>query len=161
MYRSYPYAWIYYCIHQYLLLFFETKNYEFLLNLILDWNVVISTRFFCYEFKIWKFIYGVFLRFLYYLFIEVIFEGSCFELGKISFWGETYLHLLNNRIFVERSFENLHCTNISKLIEESVQFWWIKNNKSFYPSDMFEFIHHPEYGCHDLKGLIFASGALL
>jgi hypothetical protein len=29
-----------------------------------------------------------------------------------------------------------------------------ENKKSFYPSDMFEFIHHPEYGCHDLKGLI-------
>jgi hypothetical protein len=27
------------------------------------------------------------------------------------------------------------------------------HNKSFYPLDMFEFIHHPEYGCHDLKGL--------
>jgi hypothetical protein len=25
-YRSYPYAWIYYCTHQYLLTFFETKN---------------------------------------------------------------------------------------------------------------------------------------
>jgi hypothetical protein len=25
-YRSYPYAWIYYCIHQYLLIFFETKK---------------------------------------------------------------------------------------------------------------------------------------
>jgi hypothetical protein len=28
-----------------------------------------------------------------------------------------------------------------------------ENNKSFYPSDMFEFIHHPEYGCRSLKGL--------
>jgi hypothetical protein len=28
-----------------------------------------------------------------------------------------------------------------------------ENNKSFYPSEIFEFIHHPEYGCHDLKGL--------
>jgi hypothetical protein len=28
-----------------------------------------------------------------------------------------------------------------------------ENNKSFYPSDMFEFIHHPKYGCRDLKGL--------
>jgi hypothetical protein len=27
------------------------------------------------------------------------------------------------------------------------------NNKSFYPSDMFEFIHHPEYGCRHLKEL--------
>jgi hypothetical protein len=32
-----------------------------------------------------KFIYGVFFRFLYYLFIEVIFEGSCFELEKLVF----------------------------------------------------------------------------
>jgi hypothetical protein len=29
-----------------------------------------------------------------------------------------------------------------------------ENNKSFYPSDMFEFIHHPQYGCRDLKGLM-------
>jgi hypothetical protein len=28
-----------------------------------------------------------------------------------------------------------------------------ENNNAFYPSYMFEFIHHPEYGCHDLKGL--------
>jgi hypothetical protein len=31
------------------------------------------------------FIYGVFKRFLYYLLIEVIFEGSCFELEKSVF----------------------------------------------------------------------------
>jgi hypothetical protein len=30
-----------------------------------------------------------------------------------------------------------------------------ENNKSFYPSDMFEFIHHPEYGCRNLKELKF------
>jgi hypothetical protein len=28
-----------------------------------------------------------------------------------------------------------------------------ENNKSFYPSDMFEFIHHPKYGYRNLKGL--------
>jgi hypothetical protein len=28
----------------------------------------------------------------------------------------TYLYLLNNRIFVERSFKNLYCTNLSKLM---------------------------------------------
>jgi hypothetical protein len=28
-----------------------------------------------------------------------------------------------------------------------------ENNKSFYPLNIFEFIHHPEYGCLDLKGL--------
>jgi hypothetical protein len=28
-----------------------------------------------------------------------------------------------------------------------------ENNKS-YLSNMFENIHHPKYGCHDLKGLI-------
>jgi hypothetical protein len=28
-----------------------------------------------------------------------------------------------------------------------------ENDKSFYPSNMFEIIHHPEYGCCDLKGL--------
>jgi hypothetical protein len=34
----------------------------------------------------------------------------------VSFLGETYLHLLNNRIFVERSFENLHCINLLELM---------------------------------------------
>jgi hypothetical protein len=29
-----------------------------------------------------------------------------------------------------------------------------ENNKSFYPSDMFEFIYHPKYGCCNLKELI-------
>jgi hypothetical protein len=28
-----------------------------------------------------------------------------------------------------------------------------ENNQSFYPLDIFEFIHHPKYRCHDLKGL--------
>jgi hypothetical protein len=56
-------------------------------------------------------------------------------------------------MFVERSFENLHCRNLSKLMEESIQILMNENNKSFYRSDMFEFIHHPKYGCHDLKGL--------
>jgi hypothetical protein len=28
-----------------------------------------------------------------------------------------------------------------------------ENIKLFYPLDMFEFIHHPEYGCCNLKGL--------
>jgi hypothetical protein len=28
-----------------------------------------------------------------------------------------------------------------------------ENNKSFCPSDMFEIIHYPKYGCQDLKGL--------
>jgi hypothetical protein len=32
-----------------------------------------------------------FLRFLYYLFIEVIFEGSCFELEK-SFFEEKHTY---------------------------------------------------------------------
>jgi hypothetical protein len=36
-----------------------------------------------------------------------------------------------------------------------------KYNKSFYPSDMFEFIHHPEYGCCNLKGLIIQRDVLL
>jgi hypothetical protein len=34
-------------------------------------------------------------------------------------------------------------------------------NKSFYPSDMFEFIHHPKYGCCDLKGLSSLKNAKL
>jgi hypothetical protein len=32
-----------------------------------------------------------------------------------------------------------------------------ENNKSFYPLDMFEFVHHLEYRCCDLKGLMFIS----
>ena len=35
-----------------------------------------------------------------------------------------------------------------------------ENNKSFYPSDMFEFIHHPEYGCCNLKGLSHARALI-
>jgi hypothetical protein len=35
-----------------------------------------------------------------------------------------------------------------------------ENNKSFYPSDVFEFIHHSKYGCHDLKGLNIQGRAL-
>jgi hypothetical protein len=38
-------------------------------------------------------------------------------------------------------------------MEESIQFLMNENNKSFYPSNMFEFIHHLEYGCRDLKEL--------
>jgi hypothetical protein len=38
-------------------------------------------------------------------------------------------------------------------MQESTQIFMNESNKSFYPSDMFEFIHHPEYGCRDLKGL--------
>jgi hypothetical protein len=38
-------------------------------------------------------------------------------------------------------------------MQESTQIFMNENNKSFYPSNMFEFIHHPEYGCRDLKGL--------
>jgi hypothetical protein len=29
-----------------------------------------------------------------------------------------------------------------------------ENNKSFYPLNLFEFIHHLQYGCLNLKGLI-------
>jgi hypothetical protein len=36
-----------------------------------------------------------------------------------------------------------------------------ENKKSFYPSDMSEFIHLPEYGCCDLKGLTNALHATL
>jgi hypothetical protein len=44
-------------------------------------------------------------------------------------------------------------STLQKFIETNVRIYtnfdeW--NNKSFYPSNMFEFIHHPEYGCHDL-----------
>jgi hypothetical protein len=60
---------------------------------------------------------------------------------------------LNNRIYVERRFENLNCTNLSKLMLESRKKLMNENNKSFYPLDMFEIIHHPDHGCRNLKGL--------
>jgi hypothetical protein len=74
---------------------------------------------------------------------------------KVSFWDETYLHLLNSRIYIERSFENLHYTNHSQVMYESTQILMNENNKSFYPLGMFEFIHHPKYGCRNLKGLMY------
>jgi hypothetical protein len=40
-------------------------------------------------------------------------------------------------------------------MEESIQILMNENNKSFHPSYMFEFIHHLEYGCCDLQGLIY------
>ena len=82
------------------------------------------------------------------------FWRAMFWARKVRFWGEAYLHLLNNRIYRERSFENLHCTNLSKLKQISIQILMNENNKSFYLSDMFEFIHHPKYGCCDLEGLM-------
>jgi hypothetical protein len=53
--------------------------------MILVWDLVILPRFFCFEFKILKFNYGVFKRFLQYLFIKINFEGPCFELEKLVF----------------------------------------------------------------------------
>jgi hypothetical protein len=40
---------------------------------------------------------------------------------------------LNNGVFAERSFENLYYTNLSKLMQESIQILMNENNKSFYP----------------------------
>ena len=84
IHRSYPYAWIYYCTHQYLLIFLKPKiknSFQILFQIeISDFNKI-----FCYEFKLWKCILGVLKRLLYFLFIEVIFEGSCFELDKSVF----------------------------------------------------------------------------
>jgi hypothetical protein len=54
-----------------------------------------------------------FYRLSYCIFVKVIIEGSCFKLKKLVFEVK---HSLNTRIFVEGSFENLHCTNVSKLI---------------------------------------------
>jgi hypothetical protein len=45
-------------------------------------------------------------------------------------------------------FENPYNANAFKLKEESKKIWMNGNNKSFYPRDMFEFIHHPKYGYH-------------
>jgi hypothetical protein len=61
----------------------------------------------------------------------------------------TYLHSLKIRIFVEMSFENQFYTNLLNLIQEFVQILMNENSKSFYPRDMFEFIHHLKYGCRD------------
>jgi hypothetical protein len=61
------------------------------INIFLNKKLIIPSKFdcrfgfsdfdklFCYEFKIRKLIDGIFLRFLYYLFIKVIFEGLCFK----------------------------------------------------------------------------------
>jgi hypothetical protein len=46
-------------------------------------------------------------------------------------------------------------------MQESIQILMNENNKSFYPSDMFEFIHHLEYGCCDLKGLNMLRGNII
>jgi hypothetical protein len=149
-YRSYPYAWIYFCTHQYLLIFFEIKIWKFLQNLILDWNLVILTRFF----SLWLQNMEIYLWCYLKIFILLIhwshFWRIMFWTRKVNFWGETYLHLLNNRIYVEKNFENLHYINLSKLMKKSTQYLMNEHNKSFYPSNMFEFIHHPEYGCRNL-----------
>jgi hypothetical protein len=106
-YRPYPYAWIYSCTHQYFLIFFETKKSKLLLNLILDWDLVILTRFFLLWIQNMEiYLWCILIKKLYYLFIEAIFEGSCFELKKVNFWSETYLHLLNYRIFIEEFWKS-------------------------------------------------------
>jgi hypothetical protein len=81
------------------------------------------------------------------------FSSIMFWAKKVIFWGETYLHSLNNKILVERSLKNLYCTNLSKLIQESIQILMNENNNPFYPWSMFEFIHHPNYGCCNHWGL--------
>jgi hypothetical protein len=108
-YRSHPYASIYYCTHQYFSINFETK-------------------------LLWKSIYFVFLQILILLTQESHFWRLMLWTKKVNSWDETYLHLLNNRIFVEKSFENLYYTNLSKLIQESIQILVNENNKSFDPS---------------------------
>jgi hypothetical protein len=121
-YRSHLHTWICYCTHQYFLIFYETKNWKFLLNFILGWDLVISTRFFL----LWGQNMEIYLRCFFKIFILLIhwshFWRVMFWTRKVIFWGKTYLHLLNNRIFVESSFENLHCTNLLKLM----RFWWMK-----------------------------------
>jgi hypothetical protein len=126
---------------------FEIKNWKFLLNLILDWIwiLVIITTNFCYNFKIYKFIY--FLMIFIILIHWSHFWRVMFWTRKVSFWDKTYMHSLKNRIFVWKSFKNLYCTNVSKLKLESIQIWMNKISKSFYLRNMFEFVHHPKYGC--------------
>jgi hypothetical protein len=114
--RSYLHACIYYCTHQNLLIFFETKNWKFLLNLILDWNLVISTIFLLLWIQNMKIYLWCFFKIFILLFHWCSFWKVMFWTKKVSFWGETYLHLFNNRIYVERSFKYLHYTNLSKLM---------------------------------------------
>jgi hypothetical protein len=79
-YRSYMYAWIYYCTHQYLLIFFETKKLK--IPSKFDFRFGFSDFdkiFFAMSSKYGKLFMVFFLRFLYCLFIEVIFDGSCLK----------------------------------------------------------------------------------
>jgi hypothetical protein len=113
-YRSYAYAWIYYCTHQYLLIFLETKNWKILLNMILTWDLVISIRFFLLQIQNMEMYSWCFLKICILLIHWSHFWRVTFWTRKVSFWGETYLHILNNRIFVKRNFENLNCTKSFK-----------------------------------------------
>jgi hypothetical protein len=121
-YRSYPYAWII-SIRLDLLLqspIFINIFIIFLWYLLLKFDFRLEfndfNKIFFLWFKIWKFIYGVFLKIFILLIYLNHFWRIMFWTKKVSFWGETYLHLLNNRIFVERNSENLHCTTFSKLM---------------------------------------------
>jgi hypothetical protein len=122
-YRSYPYAWIYYCTHQYLSINFETKNQDFLLNLILDLTLVILTRMFMLwvqniEFYLWCSL-NIFILLIHWShFLRVLknsffwFKTSCFELEKwvfemkhicalwiIEYWQRRVLKIYTAQIF--------------------------------------------------------------
>jgi hypothetical protein len=115
-YRSYPYAWIHYCTYQYLLTFFETKNWK--IPSKFDFGLEFSTL--NKIFLVWIQSIEMYLWYFLKNFIVLIhwsyYYRVMFWTLKVSFSGEMYLHLLNNRIFVERSFENLHFTNLSKVM---------------------------------------------
>jgi hypothetical protein len=75
-----------------------------------------------------------------------------FETRKVD-WGEPYLHYLNKTIFVEKSFEILCNTKYFKTntrIYTNLDEW---KQQASYLRNMFEFIHHPKYGCSKSLGL--------
>jgi hypothetical protein len=88
---SYLYTWIYYCTHQYFLIFFETKHWKFLLNLILDWDLVISTIFFLLWVQNMKIYLWYFLQIFILLNHCNYFWRIMFWTRKVNFWSETYL----------------------------------------------------------------------
>ena len=114
---------------------------------ILDFRMNISDlymNFFPMSLKSKKIFMMYFYRYLYYYwndFLRVVFWTK-----KISFWGEIYLNSLNDRIFVEKFWKSIlyeyFKTNI-KIYTNCMN----RNSKSFYPRNMFEFIHHQKYRC--------------
>jgi hypothetical protein len=96
-YRSYMYAWIYYCTHQDLLIFFETKNWKFPSK----FNFRLGFSDFDKIFLLWIQSIEIYLWYFLMIFILLIhwshFWRIMFWTRKVNFWGETYL----NTVFVK------------------------------------------------------------